>query len=154
MTKCSRNANGSECYNSSNPGYYINNGIEAPLNQLIYCNGNNCSFSTNDDGYFINSEYESTICGSSECEQFKEGSECSRNSNEIILDSSGFLKYCKYSTVIDFLNVEQYYPLENINATNSRYPKQITSGSDTILLKISNLYSVTQYITNEGEEGN
>jgi len=153
MTKCTRNINGSECYNSSNPGYYINNGIEAPLNQLIYCNGNDCSFSTNDDGYFVNSEFDSAICGSSECESFKEGSECSETSNEIILDSTGFLKYCRYNTAIDFLNVDQYYPLEKINAKNSRYPKQITSGSDTILLKISSLYSVTQYITKEGEEG-
>jgi len=120
---------------------------------LIYCNGSICVTKPQDNGYFVNSEFGVVICGSSECAPYDKGRECNFNSDEVILNTNGLLNYCRDVNEVEFLNVDQYYPLPNINAKTSIYPKDIKKGSDTILLNIGKSYSVTQYISVKNDTG-
>jgi len=135
--KCKRTYN--------NNGYYLNHGTLG--SNLIYCEDGNCNTLPNGNGFFMNDYSEINECSSSQCQPFEPNNvqSCKYNTNEIILSNDEY-KYCNQETQIQFKSEIQYYPLSNISTNPGKYPENIISGGDTILIKVDR-YSASQYIT-------
>ncbi|OUM63641.1 hypothetical protein PIROE2DRAFT_9784, partial [Piromyces sp. E2] len=149
VLKCSSSSlnSGNSCMLLSSYGYFFNS--KNPLsNSLIFCNSENCTVTTQSNGYFINTYSDKSItCSNSECKEDSLNSYCSSSSNYKIIYSSGF-KICINDKEITITEAEKYYELLNISIS-SIYPN-VSTGKDTILIKVGN-YSVIQYITGSND---
>jgi hypothetical protein len=148
MVKCGSTSTASNVCMKSNGsnGYYLNSGTQ-DSSQLIYCNDDKCKIMKMSNGYFINSDGEAIKCESSKCTPFEVVSKTCDNHNNELIGSKGYMKYCNKDTEVEFTYEDQFYPLTNVSATESVYPGSISTGEDTILIKIDR-FSATQYITN------
>lgn len=127
-------------------GYYLNHGILDSKN-LIYCYEGNCNSIVSNSGYYINKNSEVTECDSSQCIPFSPDyiQSCKSNVNEIISTRYGY-KYCNNNTLVQMNSEAQYYPLSDISADEDTYPVSVSSGDDTILIRVDR-YSASQYLT-------